>query len=414
MHTIRQYITIAFAAAIATAAKAQKNEIKSSNIASLQVVAGNNWLSLPVTTLHNGEPINISFDDLTHEYRRYAYRLEHCEANWTTSDGIFDSDFCEGFADGNTIDDVRESVNTNTLYTHYRLTIPNERCRPKIGGNYRLTVYDENEGDTVLTAAFMVVDPQMDVSLSVTSNTDIDTNRSHQQADMTVRYGSIRITNPEQEVKTTVLQNGDWNDARTDVRPQFVTPDGMHWAHCRNLIFNGGNEYHKFEILDVTHPTLGIEDVWWDGERYNARIWTDLPRTSYTYDQDANGAFYIRNSDNIENDYASEYVNVEFRLKAQRQNGDVFVNGVWTNGLLSPEYAMTYNDVEQQYETRLMLKQGYYSYRYVTTGTDGKLQPLKSEGNFFQTENKYQALVYHRPAGGRTDLLVGYQEVKFE
>ena len=81
---------------------------------------------------------------------------------------------------------------------------------------------------------------------------------------------------------------------------------------------------------------------------------------------------------------------------------------------MSPEYAMTYNDVEQQYETRLMLKQGYYSYRYVTTDTDGKLQPLKSEGNFFQTENKYQALVYHRPAGGRTDLLVGYQEVKFE
>lgn len=413
MHTIRQYITIAFAAAIATAAKAQKNEIKSSNIASLQVVAGNNWLSLPVTTLHNGEPINISFDDLTHEYRRYAYRLEHCEADWTTSDGIFDSDFCEGFADGNTIDDIRESVNTNTLYTHYRLTIPNERCRPKIGGNYRLTVYDENEGDTVLTAAFMVVDPQMDVSLSVTSNTDIDTNRSHQQAIMTVGYGSIRITNPDQEVKTTVLQNGDWNDVRTDVRPQFITHNGMRWEHCRDLIFNGGNEYHKFEILDVTHPTLGIEDVWWDNERYNARIWTDQPRPNYTYDYDANGSFYIRNSDNIENDYASEYVNVEFKLNAPRANRDIFINGTWTNGQMSPQYAMTYNEITQLYEANLLLKQGYYSYRYITTDSNGKIIPLQSEGNFSQTENKYQALVYYRPLGGRTDILVGYCNVEY-
>lgn len=396
-----------------TAAKAQKNEIKSDGIASLQVVAGDNWLTIPLTTLHGGEPINISFDDLTHEYRRYAYRLEHCEADWTTSDGIFDSDFCDGFADGNTIDDAKESINTNVLYTHYNLTIPNNRCRPKIGGNYRLTVYDENEGDTVLTAAFMVVDPQMDVSLSVTSNTDIDTNRSHQQVDMTVKYGSIRITNPGQELKTTVLQNGDWNDARTDVQPQFVTPDGMRWKHCRNLIFNGGNEYHKFETLDVTHPTLGIEDVWWDGERYNARIWTDLPRPSYTYDQDANGCFYIRNSDNIENDYASEYVNVEFRLKAPRQSGDVFVNGVWTNGQLSSKYTMTYNELTQLYEIKLLLKQGYYSYKYVTMDSEGKIIPLLSEGNFFQTENHYQALIYYRPLGGRTDILVGYRDIEY-
>ena len=173
-------IIIALSALAANNSFAQYNEIKSENIASLQVVAGNNWLSMPIATL-NGEAINISFDDLTHEYHRYVYRLQHCEADWSVSEGIFESDYCEGFADGSTIDDIEESLNTNTLYTHYRLSIPNENCRIKMSGNYRLTVYDENEGDTVFTACFMVVEPLVKTSMAVTTNTDIDTNKTHQQ-----------------------------------------------------------------------------------------------------------------------------------------------------------------------------------------------------------------------------------------
>ena len=138
-----------------------------------------------------------------------------------------------------------------------------------------------------------------------------------------------------------------------------------------------------------------------------------MPRPSYTYDEDANGAFYIRNSDNIENDRASEYVVVEFRLQAPRQKGDVYINGMWTNNQYIPQYIMTYNEIDRQYEAKVKLKQGYYSYRYVVVDNDRPL-PVTSEGNFFQTENTYQALVYYRGIGQRTDLLVGYKDLKFK
>ena len=406
-------ICMALTACFSGTVNAQNNVIKSDNIASLQIIAGNKWLSLPIIKLNGTDQINVSFDDLTHQYRRYAYKLEHCEADWTVSDGLFESDYCEGFADGNTIEDVEESINTNTLYTHYKFSIPNERCKPKISGNYRLAVYDENEGDTVFTACFMIVDPLVNVSMSVTSNTDIDTNKSHQQVGMAINYPSIRITNPSQEIKTVILQNGDWHNARCNVPSQYQTIDGMKWEHNKALIFDGGNEYHKFEILSVSNPTLGIEDTWWDGSEYHARVWTDLPRPSYTYDEDANGAFYIRNSDNIENDRASEYVIVEFRLQAPRQKGDVYINGMWTNNQYIPQYIMTYNEIDRQYEAKVKLKQGYYSYRYVVVDNDRPL-PVTSEGNFFQTENTYQALVYYRGIGQRTDLLVGYKDLKFK
>lgn len=113
---------------IPIATHAQRNEIFSNRIATLQVVAGDDWLSPPVTFL-NGKPIHISFDDLTHEYHRYTYKIQHCEADWSVSDGLFESDYIEGFTDGNLIEDTEESLNTNMLYTHYRLTIPNKNCR---------------------------------------------------------------------------------------------------------------------------------------------------------------------------------------------------------------------------------------------------------------------------------------------
>ena len=47
--------------------KAQMQEIKSERIASLQVVAGQDWLEDPVIRLGGGQRINISFDELTHD-----------------------------------------------------------------------------------------------------------------------------------------------------------------------------------------------------------------------------------------------------------------------------------------------------------------------------------------------------------
>lgn len=393
-------------------AGAQRNEIKSERIATLQVVAGDDWLSPPVITLGSEDAITISFDDMTHEYHRYAYRIEHCEADWTTSAELFTSDYCEGFNDGNTIEDVKNSTNTNILYTHYRLKIPNERCNIKMSGNYRVTIYDDNTSEEVATACFMVVDQRVGLQLEATTNTDIDTNGSHQQIEMKINYAGLKVNNPRLEIKTVVMQNGRWDNAVINAEPQYIMADGLQWTHNKQLIFNGGNEYRKFETLDVSHATMGLESVKWDGKDYHAYVWTDEPRNSYVYDEDADGAFYVRNSDNIENDYISEYVYVHFALKTPPTDNDIYINGVWTNDQFLPKYRMIYNPQNGLYENVLLLKQGYYSYNYLVKNEDGCFSPLQSEGNFCYTENKYQCLVYYKAAGDRTDTLVGYQQIR--
>ena len=393
-------------------AKGQNNTIISPTISTLQVVAGDDWLSMPIIDLDGQNCINISFDDMSHEYKRYAYRIEHCDAKWNPSTELFPSDFCEGFSDGNIIDDFSESINTNELYTHYTVAFPNDKCKLKMAGNYRVTIYDENTKDIAAITCFGIVEQLVSIRLETTSNTDIDVNGKHQQINMSLDYGNLRVTNPTAEFSIRIYQNGSTLMDVKDPTPQTISHTGLQWLHNRDMIFEAGNEYRKFEVLDVSHTTMGLESIGWDGKDYHAYVWPDEPRPNYIYDEDANGSFYIRNSDNVENNYASQYVWVHFQLQIPRQAFPIYLNGKWTNDQLTDDYEMEYNSILQSYEKKILLKQGYYSYRYVSKDTQGKVFPLPSEGNFFQTENEYQCLIYYKGQGERTDRLVGYQQVQ--
>lgn len=412
---MKKYITMLILLAFTTIVCAQKNEIYDPNISTLQVVAGDRWLSMPVIRLNQDEVINIGFDDLTHEYRRFTYTIEHCDADWTVSEGLFPSDFIEGFVEGNTIDDKEESVNTNMLYTHYALSIPNDRCRIRMGGNYRVTVYDENnDHQKIFVAHFMVLDPRMGVMMEVSSNTDIDINKSHQQVAMKLSYGSVTVTEPHEQIKSVVLQNGRWNTAVVNTPAQYIMPNGLQWLHSKELIFEAGNEYHKFEMLDPDHPSMGVDVIRWDGTDYHVYPFACEPQNNYVYDEDANGAFYIRNSDNYENDRSSEYMLVHYLLKTNPiKDGNIYIDGRWTNEQLTPDYQMTYNEESGYYEAVIQQKLGYYNYHFIVVHDDGTIRQLPTDSNFYQTENKYQCLIYYRGKQDRTDILVGYQEVQY-
>ena len=401
---------------VLTALQAQgRSRVYTPEVKTLQVVVNQDWLSPPVMRLGTADVLHVSFDELSHNYRRYVYHLEHCEADWQPSADIFESDWLVGFND-NTIDDYDNSLNTTVLYTHYSLQIPNDRCRLKMSGNYRLTVYDEQEGsldEPVLMAEFRVVEPLMNVGLSVTTNTDVDFNLSHQQVSMTAVYNSLQVTHEEEQLWTVVTQNGREDTQVAGARPTSLQLGKAQWEHCRDLIFDAGNEYHKFEVLDVSHPTLGIDRMRWDGSNYHAFPFANEPRRHYVYDEDANGAFYIRNSDNIENDRTCDYVYVNYKLLTGHEYPDahIVVDGQWATDDNADTYLMTYDETDRSYNARILQKQGYYSYQYLLLTADGRVRPIPEEGSFFQTENHYQAYVYYKGTGARTWRLVGYQQV---
>jgi hypothetical protein len=93
--------------------------------------------------------------------------------------------------------------------------------------------------------------------------------------------------------------------------------------------------------------------------------------------------------------------------------GSIIIQGMWTTE--APEtYLMSYDETERLYTASILQKQGYYSYQYLWQDQDGHLQTLPSEGNFYQTENRYQAYIYYKGTGERTWRLVSYRQLIFK
>lgn len=387
-----------------------ENRTYSSQVKSLQAVVNQDWLSPCVMRLHGDDILHIAFDELSHNYHRYVYRLEHCEADWSPSEELLESDWLEGF-NNNVIEDFEHSINTTVPYTHYRFSLPNAQCRPTLSGNYRLSIIDDDLQEIVASVEFMISEQSMILSMAASSNTDRDTNLNHQQVTFGLRYGDQLVTDPSSQIQTVVMQNGREDTWQWNVAPSAISHLGMEWHHRKELIFDAGNEYRKFEILDTSHPTMGIERIIWDGDAFQAFPYLSEPRPNYLYDEDANGAFYIRNSDNRENDITSDYVWVNYWLKTPFvKDGDIVIDGHWTTD--DPEsYVMTYDPDQRLYSAKILQKQGYYSYQYLWVTPDGTSHPLPSEGNFYQTENRYQALVYFKGTGERTWRLTSYSQI---
>ena len=409
---MRRYI-LSIVLGIMAGTMSARHAIYEPQIKSLQVVVNQDWLSPAVMRLGTDDVLNISFDELSHDYHRYAYRVVHCEADWTPSTSLFESDWLEGF-NGNPIDDYDTSVNTTVAYTHYRFQIPNDRMRLRLSGNYRIHVFDDGDDEhEVMTIDFCVTEQSMPLAMSITTNTDIDTNVSHQQVSLTLNYGVARVTDPASQLRVVVWQNGREDNQKLNPKPTVLTGSGAEWQHTRELIFDAGNEYRKYEVLDVSHTTMGLDKMVWNGERYEAYPFIDEPRRNYLYDEDANGSFFIRNSDNWQIETTCDYVWVHFQLKCPPTDlGQILIQGRWTLDQDKRHYIMNYDEQQQMYQQSILLKQGYYSYAFQLLRPNGTIVSAPSEGDYYQTENEYQALVYYKGLEERTWRLVGYQSVR--
>ena len=392
------------------------HSIKMPNIKSLQVIANDDFEALPVIKLRSADRLHISFDELSHDYHRFTCHLEPCNPDWPPNDDLFESEWLEGINDL-PIEDYENSLNTTMLYTHYTFSFPNRQTNVRKSGNYRLHIIDDDTQEDAAIVEIRVLEPLMSVSMDVSANTDIDINDSHQQVSMKVSFNGITVTRPDDQIQTFVMQNGREDNMKVNIPPTGRTPQNLQWVHCRQLIFDAGNEYHKFELLDPTHTTLGLASVRWDEATRTWHAWPMPcePRPNYLYDQDADGAFLLRNSDNYEAERTSDYVYVHYRLQPIRyyDYAHVTVNGQWTTES-ADTYRMTYDELDEAYTLTILQKLGYYNYQLLMTDLDGTTHPLPDEGSFYQTENRYQTFIYYKGTTDRAWRLTGFEDVIFK
>ncbi len=392
---------------------AQEEQNNDPDILAVRFHLRNAPLTFPVVHLKApAGTLLLAFDRLGTDLRDYVYTIEHCNADWQRS-SLNEIEYLEGFTE----DRVVNASNSNTTlqpYIHYWVTLPNSNLRWTHSGNYLLKVYDVTyERRLVLVRRFVVVENAWDVRAEFVRPVRVEHLNTHHELDFTVGTRGAYISYPEREVKAYVLQNGRWDSAIGPLPPFMRRQDQLVYDYQDRIVFPAGKEWRYFDMRTFQFRGEFIQTLRMGPNYYEVALSPDESRAYKPYVQtgDLNGRFSIENRNANEGLDQCDYAVVRFTLKAAQpfEDHEVYVYGQLTDWQLKPEFKMTYDEQLKAYRCDAYLKQGYYNYQYVLYNpTTGKRDEVGVEGNWYETENDYQILVYYRPVNGRADRLMAF------
>lgn len=356
-----------------------------------------------------GSNFQLQFDDLFGTEADYYYEITHCDYNWNPSQ-IPKSEYLQGF-DNQRITEYTNSINTLQIYSHYKLTLPNQFSRLLISGNYIVTILNENK-EVLFSRKFMLYEDIATVPVQVKRARTIANLDTKHNIEFAVKSKSLLFQNSIKNVKVVLLQNGQFNTAIKNIVPQYTIGNDLIYKYDIETQFYAGNEFLYFENKNIRTANNNIARVDLNSAIYSSHLYTNSARNNFPYSvyQDVNGDFVINNSNADNNNVEADYAWVYFSLSAPtyRSNKNIYITGMFNNYSLSDEYKMDYNEKTNNYEKAVLIKQGFTNYQYQISDNKGIIDNEKAiDGNFFQTENEYTVLIYYRGNTDRYDRIIG-------
>jgi hypothetical protein len=366
----------------------------------------NKYSNLFVGTIN--ERFSLSFDILSGLEHDLYYVIEHCDFDWEKSQ-LIKSEYIQGFDDVK-IDNYSSSFNTYQIYTNYNISFPNSNTSFKKSGNYIIKIIDEY-GDEIFRRKFILYENLVTVQTEIKRSREIEFINEKQVVNFEINPINIQLNNPSKTVKVKVFKNNEINYSIDNIKPQYNMGRKLIYKYDKELSFWGGNEYLFFENKFVRNTSINIRGFDLE-EIYTNFLYEDFSRKNrkYTYNPDINGGFLfnVNNSSNAE--FEADYVNIHFYLQKPQAfdlENKIYVVGDFNNYQISDEYLMEYNSRYNLFELVLKLKQGFYNYKYIAVNQEKKIIHGEISGNFDETENEYNVIVYYRNYGERFDRVVG-------
>ena len=363
--------------------------------------------SIPIFLL--GDSFQLQFDDLFGNEANYYYTITHCDYNWEPSQ-LAKAEYLNGF-DDQRIQDYTNSFNSLQLYSHYRVSFPNRLTQFRVSGNYVLKILNDDKA-VVFTKKFILYEDLVSIPIQVKRARNLTVIEQKHNLDFAIKSATINFQSPLNNVKVMLLQNGEFDNAITNIKPQYTIGNDLIYKYDTETQFWAGNEFRFFENKIIRAANNSIASVDSNGGIYNAHLYLDQAKANqpYTYFPDINGNFIVKNIGAQNNDLEADYAWVFFSLSAPNYYGKktIYINGMFNNFALGDENKMDYNSEKGIYEKAIMIKQGFTNYQYVIADSNGKVDGENAiDGNFFQTENNYFVLVYYRENNQRYDRIIG-------
>lgn len=378
----------------------------------------NNNLSEPVLALNSTEKLKLQFDDLSEEPKDLSFTFIHYNRDGQKSI-LTESDYIGGF-NFDHIANYKNSFNTIQNYFHYELIFPNENIQPIISGNYLLVVYDNSNPEKIyLTQRFWITENTASINARIQRANDIKIRNTHQEIDVKVNIGTTKINNPYDDSKLIIVQNNNFKNAITNLKPVFIVDKEWDYNYDLENTFWGGNEFRNFDVRSVKFLTQYIDHIQIDSLNKLSSVYLKKEEKKntqrYAVSDDINGRFLIKVYEGQDDVLEADYVYVNFNLPVMEKfdSAEVYLFGQLSNWEFSPAYSMHYNEEEGCYNKTLLVKQGYYNYLFFVDENDsGSPSPLLIEGSHFETRNNYQLFFYSRDIGSRYDRLSGYAVIE--
>ena len=382
------------------------DKIEPYHIRTVQFLGNTDQSQLPIVRL--GDRITLSFDDIKGTEEDYYYRITHHNFDWSVSD-LSKGEYLDGFDDVR-IEDYQNSLNALQLYSNYNLSIPNRETRGiRKSGNYLISIYNY-DGDLVFTRKFMVVEESVAVAVEIRRARDLRFIDGKQSVQFTIDSKEALI-NPNQSVKTLVLQNSNVKTAISDLKPQYTMGTQLIYRYDKESSFWGGNEFLNFDNKEARVSNMGIRRIELN-DLFDHYLFTQLSRADrpYTYNPDINGNFVVRSFNAQNSAIEAEYIRMHFALQYYEdiEDKEIHIYGNFNNWTIDESTYMRYDEKTDTYRNTRLFKQGFYNYKYVLVNRDGSIDEGAISGNFWQTENDYTVLVYYRGPGERYDRIVGW------
>lgn len=405
MRNLKLFIITLFVPLFLTAQVQEVDPPRDIKTISLGVVDNASGLAI----INLNDRLVLEFDVLNNLEEDFYYVIEHFDSNWNPSQ-LMKTEYLVGM-DNLRIVDYVNSFNTYQIYSHYRLQIPNRQTRLRVSGNYIIKIFDDYD-DLVFSRKFMVVDPMANVAVQIRRSRDVALINETQSVDFNVTPTTSNFNNPLETIKTTVLQNNNLKTAIHGLKPQYIMGNELVYRYTNASLFWGGNEYLFYENKDIRATNLGIQYIDLQ-DLYHSYLYTNIERSrkKYTFNPDINGGFKVTILDRDDPRIEADYSYVHFSLSATEfLDATVYVYGGFNNFSTTKENEMVFNPNNGVYEATLLMKQGFYNYKYVVIDKENTLQEGAISGNFDETENNYKVLVYYRDLGARYDKLIGFGE----
>jgi hypothetical protein len=369
--------------------------------------------TFPLITLGSGERVLLAFDNLQGGSKDYTYTIEHCDANWNSSN-LSTTDYLKNYSDDR-ITSFSYSIGTIQKYTHYELKLPNENIAPKIPGNYILKVYeDADPSKLIITRRMYVLKPEISINAQVVPSDDNTLRQTNQKINFTLNYATLRVQNPSAELRTLIMQNRRSETAIMNNQPTYINGSQLIFNDVTQNDFPAGNEFRHFDTRTLKLNSERVLKILKDTANTILMLPDpDRSRAGYTFEYDLDGNFYILNQDGTDPRTDADYVHMYFTLNTDRSpnDGTPYLVGGFNSYKLDDGSRMQFDQRTGKFATVQFLKQGVYDYGYVWVDKSGKIDDFAFEGSHFETENTYQLLVYYRPAGARWEELIGFREL---